>query len=98
MTDMHDEVIEAVCNYYEDDQDTAADCLLYLATLKCLPLAVHAQVQLDAMGRCTTCGSKLESYTHQVYHSEVDEPPQYETVTEIYCPNCDIPYRGGTYV
>ena len=97
MTDMHDEVIEAVCNYYEDDQDTAADCLLYLATLKCLPLAVHAQVQLDAMGRCTTCGTKLESYTHLVYHPEVDEPPQYETVTEKYCPNCDI-VTGGYYV
>ena len=97
MTDMYDEVIEAVCNYYKDDQDTASDCLLYLATLKCLPLAVHAQIQLDAMGRCTTCGSKLESYTHQVYHPEVDEPPQYETVTEIYCPRCDI-RTGGYYV
>lgn len=97
MNEMHDEVIEAVCECYKNDEDMAADCLLYLATLKCLPLAVHAQVQLDAMGRCTTCGSKLESYTHQVYHPEVDEPPQYETVTEIYCPRCDI-RTGGYYV
>ena len=97
MTDMHDEVIEAVCNYYEDNQDTAADCLLYLASLKCLPLAVHAQVQLDAMGRCTTCGCKLERYTHRELHTELDEPC-YETLTEVYCPNCDIPYREGTYV
>lgn len=97
MTEMHDEVIESVCEYYKNDQDTAADCLLYLATLKCLPLAVHSQIALDSMGRCTTCGSKLESYTHQVYHPEVDEPPQYETVTEIYCPRCDI-RTGGYYV
>lgn len=97
MTEMHDEVIEAVCGYYKDDEDTAADCLLYLATLKCLPLAVHSQIQLDVMGRCTTCGSKLESYTHLVYHPEVDEPPQYETVTEVYCPRCDI-RTGGYYV
>lgn len=97
MADMHDKVIEAVCNYYEDDQDTAADCLLYLATLKCLPLAVHAQVQLDAMGRCAVCGCKLERYTHRELHTELDEPC-YETLTEIYCPNCDIPYREGTYV
>ena len=97
MADMYDEVIEAVCNYYEDDQDTAADCLLYLSSLKCLPLAVHAQVQLDAMGRCTTCGSKLERYIHRELHTELDEPC-YETLTEVYCPNCDIPYREGTYV
>lgn len=97
MTEMHDEVIEAICEYYKDDEDMAADCLLYLATLKCLPLAVHAQIALDSMGRCPTCGSKLESYTHQVYHSEVDEPLQHETVTEIYCPRCDI-RTGGYYV
>ena len=97
MTEMHDEVIEAVCEYYKNDQDTTADCLLYLATLKCLPLAVHAQIALDSMGRCTTCGLKLESYTHLVYHPEVDEPPQYEPVTEIYCPRCDI-RTGGYYV
>ena len=99
MTDMHDEVIEAVVAHYKDvDEDIAADCLVYLSSLKVLPLAYTADTALESMGRCTTCGSKLELYTHQVYHPEVDEPPQYETVTEVYCPNCDIPYREGTYV
>ncbi len=97
MTDMHDEVIEAVVSYYDSNQDIAADCLVYLSNLKCLPLAVHAQVQLDAMGRCAVCGCKLERYTHRELHTELDEPC-YETLTEIYCPNCDIPYREGTYV
>ena len=98
MIDMHDEVVEAVVEHYKGaDEDIAADCLVYLSSLKCLPLAVHAQVQLDAMGRCTVCGSKLESYTHLVYHPEVDEPPRYEPVTEVYCPRCDIRV-GGNYV
>ena len=98
MTDMHDEVVEAVVEHYKGiDEDIAADCLVYLSSLKCLPLAVYAQVQLDAMGRCHTCGCKLERYTHIELHTELDEPC-YETLTEVYCPNCDIPYREGTYV
>lgn len=99
MTDMHDEVIEAVVEHYKGtEEDIAANCLVYLSSLKCLPLAVHAQVQLDAMGRCPICGCKLERYTHRELHTELDETPCYETVTEVYCPNCDMPYREGTYV
>lgn len=98
MTDMHNEVIEAVVEQYKGaDEDIAADCLVYLSSLKCLPLAVYAQVQLDAMGRCSVCGCKLERYTHRELHTELDEPC-YEMLTEVYCPNCDIPYREGTYV
>lgn len=97
MTDMHDEVIEAVLEYYKDDEETAVDCLIYLSSLKCLPLAVHAEVAIDSMGRCPVCGCKLERYTHRELHTELDEPC-YETLTEVYCPNCDIPYREGTYV
>lgn len=98
MTNMHNEVVEAVVEHYKGaDEDIAADCLVYLSSLKCLPLAVYAQVQLDAMGRCTVCGCKLERYIHRELHTELDEPC-YETLTEVYCPNCDIPYREGTYV
>ena len=98
MIDMHDEVVDAVVEYYKGaDEDIAADCLVYLSSLKCLPLSVHAQVQLDAMGRCPVCGCKLERYIHRELHTELDEPC-YETLTEVYCPNCDIPYREGTYV
>lgn len=98
MTNMHNEVVEAVVEHYKGaDEDITADCLVYLASLKDMRLAVAATRELDVMGRCTSCGSKLESYTHQVYHPEVDEPPYYETVTEIYCPRCDI-RTGGYYV
>ena len=97
MTDMHDEVIEAVVEHYSHNQDLAVDCLLYLASLKDMRLAYAATRELEGMERCPECGSKLESYTHQVYHSEIDEPPYYEPVTEVYCPRCDIRV-GGNYV
>lgn len=98
MMAMDNEVIEAICEYYKDDEDTAADCLVYLMSLKCLPLAFASATTLENMNRCPDCGCKLQSYTHQVYHPEVDEPPFYETLTEVYCPNCDMPYREGNYV
>ena len=98
MTDMHDEVVEAVVEHYKGaDEDIAADCLVYLASLKDMRLAYAATRELEAMNRCPECGSKLESYTHLVYHPEVDEPPCYEPVTEVYCPRCDI-RTGGNYV
>ena len=97
MTDMHDEVVEAVVDYYDSNQDVVVDCLLYLASLKDMRLVYAATRELEAMNRCPECGSKLESYTHMVYHSEVDEPPCYEPVTEVYCPRCDIKV-GGNYV
>lgn len=95
MTEMHNEVVEAVVEQYKGvNEDIAADCLVYLSSLKVLPLAVAAMQELENMDRCAVCGCKLERYTHQVYHPELDEPPQYETVTETYCPQCDI---GGGY-
>ena len=98
MTDMHDEVVDAVVEHYKGaDEDIAADCLVYLSSLKVLPLSYTADTALESMNRCPECGSKLESYTHLVYHSEVDEPPCYEPVTEVYCPRCDI-RTGGNYV
>lgn len=97
MTDMHNEVVEAVVEYYKDDDDIEADCLVYLSSLKCLPLTYTADTALESMGRCSVCGCKLERYVHRELHTELDEPC-YETLTEVYCPNCDIPYREGTYV
>ena len=98
MTNMHDEVVEAVVKHYKGaDEDIAVDCLLYLASLKDMRLAYAATRELEAMERCPECGSKLESCTHLVYHPEVDEPPYYEPVTEVYCPRCDI-RTGGNYV
>lgn len=98
MIEMHNEVVDAVVEQYKGaDEDIVADCLVYLASLKDIRLAYAATRELETMERCPTCGCRLEAYTHQVYHPEVDEPPQHETVTEIYCPRCDI-RTGGYYV
>ena len=97
MTYIHYYFLYSVLFYYDSNQDIAVDCLLYLASLKDMRLAYAATRELEAMERCPECGSKLESYTHLVYHPEVDEPPCYEPVTEVYCPRCDIT-TGGKFV
>lgn len=95
MTEMHNEVVDAVVEQYKGvDEDIAADCLVYLSSLKVLPLAVTSMQELENMGRCAVCGSKLEKCVHTEYHTEVDEPPYCETVIDTYCPQCDI---GGGY-
>ena len=98
MTEMHNEVVEAVVEQYKGaDEDIAADCLVYLSSIKVLPLVVSAMRALEDMDRCQTCGCKLKRYTYRELHTELDYPC-YETLTDVYCPNCDIPYREGTYV
>ena len=98
MIEMHNEVVDAVVEQYKGaDEDIAADCLVYLSSLKVLPLAYTATTALEAMERCPTCGCKLERYTYRELHTELDYPC-YETLTDVYCPYCDIPYREGTYV
>ena len=75
MIDMHDEVVEAVVEHYKGaDDDIAADCLVYLSSLKVLPLSYTADTALESMGRCPVCGCKLERYTHRELHTELDEP------------------------
>ena len=97
MTEMHNEVIEAILEYYKGDEDMAADCLVWLESLKHISLSFKAATALEDMGRCATCGCKLDTYVHTEYHTEVDEPPYCETVVELYCPQCDIAI-GGDYV
>ena len=47
MTDMHDEVVEAVVEHYKGaDEDIAADCLVYLSSLKVLSLSYTADTAL----------------------------------------------------
>lgn len=96
MVNMSEEIVEAIKEYYKDEEETAVDCLLYLAETKVLPLGYVVYRNLERMGRCTKCGNKLEPYTYNQYHDELDEPPMVETITELCCPQCDI-VTGGTY-
>lgn len=90
MEQMHHEVIEAVVEYYKDDEELMAQCLAYLHSIRVFSLACCAAIKLQDMGRCPRCGCKLGKCTHKEYHSEVDEPPRYEIITEEYCPECDV--------
>lgn len=82
------DVIEAVCEHL--DGDMQAEALVYLAqTTKCPAMYALATNRLADMGRCIHCGCKLEPSTYKEWHTELD-PPCTETVTEMYCPNCDM--------
>ena len=60
MTNMHNEVVEAVVEHYKGvDVVIAADCLVYLASLKDMCLTCAAIRELEGMNRCLKCGSKL---------------------------------------
>lgn len=87
---MSDEVVDGVCVAYRDDDDTLAEILVYLSqTTRDNCLIMKACDQIKEMDRCEHCGAKLETMTFREWHPEVD-PPCYESVSEDYCPNCDI--------
>lgn len=96
VVNMSEEIVEAIKEYYKNDEETAVDCLLYLAETKVLPLGYVIYRTLNRMGRCIECGNKLKSYTYTQYHDELDEPPMRELITETYCPQCDV-VAGGAY-
>lgn len=80
------EIIDAICAYYKDDEDTMVDCLVYLkdeidnSHIRCLIEEI-----LVNMDRCFGCGAKLEFVRLEEWHSEVNAS---ETFLESYCPNC----------
>lgn len=72
------ELIKEKCS----NEEEYVDCLLDLkATVDVV------SDELDRMGRCRNCGTKLEIMTYREYHSEVDA---FEPMSDIYCPECDI--------
>ena len=88
--DLSIELIEAIKEYYKDDEDLQTDILLWLSHLdekQQDKLIRNCECELDSMGRCMRCGQPLEVMYYKEYHSEVNA---YETLSDIYCPNCDI--------
>lgn len=90
---MYPEILEAVYEAYKNDKDIETDCYLYLASLcdnkdRVKELAGVALNTLQQNNRCIYCGSKLEYYTYQQPHYELEEKPS-ETMTIPYCPECD---------
>ena len=84
------EIIEAIREYYKDDESTIVDCLSWLSTGNLLELVDVARDELISMNYCPYCGNKLQVFTYREYHPEVDEPMQFEERAEMCCPNCDF--------
>lgn len=91
---MTPEIMEAVCEYYKDDDDILTDCLLHFVGLNAdqahleIGFVVSAMLKLDEMGRCNKCGEKLKTICRKEPHPELDEKPV-EKLYESYCPNCE---------
>jgi uncharacterized protein with PIN domain len=87
---MKNEIIDAIREYYKDDESMTVDCLSWLSTGNLLELVEVARDELISMNYCPYCGSKLQTFTWREYHPEVDEPMRFEEMSEMCCPNCDF--------
>lgn len=84
------EIIEAIVEYYKDD-DMITDLLLWLIHGNKDKLDYACEKELLKMNRCPNCGDRMETMTHLEYHDEVDAT---EYITELYCPTCDLSNNG----
>ena len=80
------EILEAITDYFKDDEDTMADCLIYLSEITPSNFSYSCIDELVKRNRCTHCGMKLVEYCYKEYHSEVNA---YEDICELICPGCD---------
>lgn len=85
---MNFEIIEAIEEYYKDDEDILVDCLVYLSKNHNKKLSYLAQDKLEEMDRCSECGSKLVPHTYEEHHTELFGNP-IEYITELVCTNCN---------
>lgn len=88
------EILDAIHLMYEDYPDVEADCYLCLSDIKfnqdmAMRFSIGAQVALEKMKRCPSCGNVLKIHRYNLSHPELDGCPV-EEMAEFYCPNCDI--------
>ena len=82
------EIIEALENYYGDDDDVTVDCMKFLQDkISDLNVTCATMEWFNSHERCRNCGEKLEYRVSKVVHTELDGCPS-EKVIEPYCPNC----------
>ena len=84
------EILEAITEYYKDDEDLMADCLVYLSKITPSDFSYSCLDELVKRDRCVNCGSKLVEYSYKEYHPEIEGDIKFEVVRELACPNCDF--------
>lgn len=84
---MYPEIIEALKEYWKNDADILADCLVHLVNISDTPkMRYDIEDELAKMGRCIKCGTKLICDEWKEYRSEVNT---YEIMRDCICPNCE---------
>lgn len=86
MENMISEIIDAIKEKYEHNEETLVDCLLYLQPLD----VIICDDEIRRLGYCPDCGEKLQEFTWREYHPEVDTPPRFEEMSDLVCPTCDF--------
>lgn len=74
---MRYEILEALEEFYKNDEEVLIDCLRYL----------EEDDEVFQRGYCPNCGTELIAISYREYHPEVDA---YETLYETVCPECDF--------
>lgn len=69
------------------NEEEYVDALLDILGINDTELKGFASRELSKMGRCTKCGTKLQTMVYEEYHPEVDA---FEPMSDVYCPECDI--------
>lgn len=84
------EVIEAIKDYYKNDEEIMVGCLVYMRhTLQDnKPLRWSLEEDITELGYCYECGEQLVTHTYMERHTELDGNP-IEYVSETLCPRCD---------
>lgn len=92
---MYPEIVDAINEYFKDDEAIKADCLLFLAHIDKIDKDVITRMggtcfcELENMGRCVECGEELVDYQYKVTHWGIDGNPV-ETCSIKLCPNCEM--------
>lgn len=83
------EIIDLICDLWNDDERLVMDALRYLYYTTTDDNMKSQIVDIfNDYEYCLECGSKLETYTYEEAHTELN-PIAYETMTDVYCPICD---------
>lgn len=84
------EIIDLICDDFKDDERLVIDVLRYLYyTSTDDKMKEQIVMILNDYQYCLECGNKLETYTYEEPHTELN-PIAYEIMTDVYCPVCDF--------